>query len=157
MASQFDTPSYVGNKRIGRAMPVYSGMPSLLADPLKQTAANLGSAAKGELPPDVQNLLAQRAAEIGVGSGTWGSDFNRFRSLRDLGLTSLQRQDFATQQLMPHFMTPYQSSVIGQNQLQINNAENQAYQNRVAMQQGAQRPINNETSAPVYMPPPSRV
>lgn len=50
---------------------------------------NIQRMASGELPRDVENLVNRRAAEAGVVSGTSGSDFDKYRSLRNLGLTSL--------------------------------------------------------------------
>jgi hypothetical protein len=149
-ASQWDIPSYVGGTRVAGATPVeYAGTPSLLADPMKLAAGNLGSALKGELPDDVKQMLAQRAAELGISSGTSGSEFNNFRSLRDLGLTSLDRMDKATAQLLPHFITPYQSANLGLAYQGQAAAENEAFQRRNAAQFG-RGPIAPETSAPLY-------
>lgn len=54
-----------------------------------QNTKNLESMSRGELPIDVQNLIARNSAEAGVASGTSGSEFNKFGKLRNLGLTSL--------------------------------------------------------------------
>lgn len=155
MASQWETPSYVGNKRISGSPPAtYSGMPAN-ALPLNLVPPNLTAALHGELPEDVKQMLAQRAAELGVGSGTSGSQFNNFRSLRDLGLTSLQRQDEATKMLLPQFLTPYQSATLGLEHRRQTSAENEAFQNRLARTQG--RMPGGETSAPLYQPPQPHV
>lgn len=122
----------------GRMPPGYSGMPTTDGtasgtappDLLTGVAANLRAANAGELPADVQQMLAQRAAEIGVASGTSGSEFNKFRSLRDLGLTSLGRQDFATNQLMGQFMTPYQQASLNRSYQQNFQNDNAAFQAR---------------------------
>ena len=56
---------------------------------------NIASMARGELPQDVQNMIGRQAAEMGISTGTSGSDFDKYRSLRNLGLTSLQATDRA--------------------------------------------------------------
>lgn len=56
---------------------------------------NIDAMSRGELPPDVQNMIQRNAAEMGVTTGTSGSDFDKYRSLRNLGLTSLQATDQA--------------------------------------------------------------
>lgn len=56
---------------------------------------NIESLSRGELPQDVQNLIGRQAAEMGITTGTSGSDFDKYRSLRNLGLTSLQATDQA--------------------------------------------------------------
>jgi hypothetical protein len=60
-----------------------------LKDLYNQNTKNLESMARGELPADVENLIARKAAESGVTSGTSGSEFNKYGKLRNLGLTSL--------------------------------------------------------------------
>jgi len=117
--------------------PTYSGMTTATGssgtvppDLLTGVAANLRAANAGELPADVQQMLAQRAAELGIASGTSGSEFNKFRSLRDLGLTSLARQDFATNQLMGQFMTPYQQASLARSYSQDFQNDNAAFQAR---------------------------
>lgn len=49
------------------------------------------SGIRGELPKDVENFIARKAAEQAVSTGTTGSQFASFRELRNLGLTSLAR------------------------------------------------------------------
>lgn len=118
--------------------PEYSfGQGELPPDLLAKTGANLRGMLSGELPPDVQNLLAQRAAELGISSGTSGSEFNKFRSLRDLGLTSLDRMDAATKMLAPEFISPAQSVAFQRNR-----------------PQGTGQPFYNKppTSAPLLQP-----
>lgn len=56
---------------------------------------NIESLSRGELPQDVQDLITRKAAEQGIATGTSGSDFNKYRGLRNLGLTSLQATDRA--------------------------------------------------------------
>lgn len=77
----------------------YLSMLQRLIPGFGQTNANIGknieSMSRGELPQDVQNLIQRNAAEMGVSTGTSGSDFDKYRSLRNLGLTSLQATDQA--------------------------------------------------------------
>jgi len=82
------------------------GLPPAL---LKQTAASLGGALRGELPEDVQNLLRQQAAEYGVASGMPGSQFQSYAGLRNLGLTSLDRIKGAEGILGNQFISPAQA------------------------------------------------
>jgi len=82
------------------------GLPPAL---LKQTAASLSGALRGELPEDVQNLLMQQAAEYGVASGMPGSQFQSYRGLRNLGLTSLDRIKGAEGILGNQFINPAQA------------------------------------------------
>jgi hypothetical protein len=63
-------------------LPGYSDMSSV-------SSSNILSNLRGELPPDVVNLLGQKAAERGVGGGVSGSQFSNADYLRSLGLTSL--------------------------------------------------------------------
>jgi hypothetical protein len=58
------------------------------------------------LPQDVVDQLQTHAAEFGVSSGLSGSDFSGYAGLRNLGLTSLQRQDDATKMTLPFMMSP---------------------------------------------------
>jgi|SRR6185436_1175565 len=85
------------------------GLPPAL---LKQTAASLSGALRGELPEDVQNLLMQQAAEYGVASGMPGSQFQSYRGLRNLGLTSLDRIRGAEGILGNQFINPAQAQEI---------------------------------------------
>lgn len=62
------------------------------ASNIKEAAsAAIQSALAGELPQDVVDLIARRAAERGISTGTAGSQFAQFGELRTLGLTSLDR------------------------------------------------------------------
>lgn len=54
-----------------------------------QNIKNLEGMSRGELPPDVENAVKRYAAEAGAVSGTSGSQFDKFRSARNLGITSL--------------------------------------------------------------------
>ena len=70
---------------INTAIPGYSG--------LSQQGSNyISQLMSGKLPTDVQNAIQDKAATYGVTSGMPGSGLARNRSLRDLGLTSLQAQ-----------------------------------------------------------------
>ncbi len=82
------------------------GLPPAL---LKQTATSLSGALRGELPQDVQDLLRQQAAEYGVASGMPGSQFQSYRGLRNLGLTSLDRIKGAEGILGNQFINPGQA------------------------------------------------
>jgi hypothetical protein len=71
------------NKRLEQLLPG--------STKLRDTAtANIQSLLEGELPQDVQEFIKRQSAESAVGGGTVGSEFARNRTLRDLGLTSLQ-------------------------------------------------------------------
>lgn len=61
----------------------------------KNITGNIDALSRGELPQDVQNQISRKAAEMGISTGTSGSDFDKYRSLRNLGLTSLQATDKA--------------------------------------------------------------
>lgn len=65
-----------------------------------QSSANIGQELKGEVPQDVQNLLAQQAAERGIGGGGTATSPNANAAyLRALGLTSIQQQQLGQQNL----------------------------------------------------------
>lgn len=115
------------------APPVTGGVPpSGLID---KTAANLTSAANGELPPDVIEQLRRHAAEFGLSAGLPGSEFAGYAGLKQLGLTSLARQDMATQATLPWFMTPQQvSAQTQQNQIIGNQNANNIYARNAAYQ-----------------------
>lgn len=124
-------PGYIpADAYSGMTSTASSGGATVAPDLLTGVQNNLRAANAGELPADVQQMLAQRAAEIGVASGTSGSEFNKFRSLRDLGLTSLGRQDFATNALMGQFMTPYQQASLYQGYAHNTANDNAAFQQR---------------------------
>lgn len=83
---------------LNSAIPGYSG--------LTQSASGIiGDAMAGRLPTDVQNVINQGAATQAVASGMPGSNrragslFGN-RTLRDLGITSLQRQDAGVRDLL---------------------------------------------------------
>lgn len=83
---------------LGQAIPNFSGMS-------QQASGIIGSALSGQLPPDVQNLIQDRAATMAVSGGMPGSSNTQGtlfgnRGLRDLGLTSLQRQDSGVKDLI---------------------------------------------------------
>jgi hypothetical protein len=107
-------------------------MPGPLLD---KVAANLGSAANGELPPDVVEQIRRHAAEFGVGAGLSGSEFAGNQGLKQLGLTSLARQDYATQASLPFFSTPG----LRENQRQFNT--NYLFQDQLRRDAQAQQQI----------------
>lgn len=61
----------------------------------EQIINTIQSGLRGEIPGDVQNLIARKAAERGQVGGVAGSQFSRNLELRDLGLTSLARTEQA--------------------------------------------------------------
>lgn len=65
------------------------------SDIAKNITGNIDSLSRGQLPQDVQDQISRKAAEMGISTGTSGSDFDKYRSLRNLGLTSLQATDRA--------------------------------------------------------------
>lgn len=71
-----------------RLMPGFSGLN-------QQITSNIASQARGELPQDVENFIGRKAAEMGITTGTSGSQFNKYGQLRNLGITSLQMTDQA--------------------------------------------------------------
>lgn len=76
---------------LNQAIPNYSGL-------AQQSSSIIGDAMSGRLPPDVQNLIRDNAATQAVLGGMPGSSnisgsLYGNRTLRDLGLTSLGRQD----------------------------------------------------------------
>lgn len=64
-----------------------------------QSSTNIGQELQGQVPQDVQNLLAQQAAERGVAGGFGGGPNANAAYLRALGLTSLQQQQAGQQNL----------------------------------------------------------
>ncbi len=64
------------------AIPGYKGIQSDISDVI-------GSEVRGEIPKDVQEQIQRSGAAAAVAGGTAGSDFAAKRTLRDLGLTSL--------------------------------------------------------------------
>jgi len=97
-------------------------LPSYL---LNQFGGNLASELKGELPQDVQNMLQQQAAEYGVGSGTQGSQFQGYRGLRNLGLTSLDLQKHAEDLLAGQFTKASDKIALDQSAQKIKDLEDQ--------------------------------
>lgn len=63
---------------------------------------NIQSALSGEVPQDVQNQISTAAAEYGIMTGMPGSQLAGYAGLRNLGLTSLARQDWAAKMLQPN-------------------------------------------------------
>lgn len=58
----------------------------------QQTSGLISQMLAGELPKDVEEYIKRKSAAQAISSGTAGSEFARNRTLRDLGLTSLQMQ-----------------------------------------------------------------
>lgn len=83
---------------LNQAIPGYTG--------LTQSASSIiGDSLSGKLPGDVQNLIRDQAATQAVAGGMPGSSQTSGtlygnRTLRDLGLTSLQRQDAGVKDLI---------------------------------------------------------
>lgn len=83
---------------INQAIPGFNGL-------TKSASSIIGSALSGEVPQDVQDQIQNAHAEQAVMNGMPGS--SRFQgtlagngTLRDLGLTSLQRQDTGVKDLL---------------------------------------------------------
>lgn len=70
------------NKMLEKMLPGYAGLRD-------KGTENIAAFLRGEIPKDVERLIEQRAAEKGVRVGTSGSEFQKFDTLRNLGLTSL--------------------------------------------------------------------
>lgn len=98
-----------------------------------QYLSNLQSNLKGELPQDVTDQIMRTAANYGVARGMPGAPNVFYGGLRDLGLTSLQRQDVGSQQFSPYVQSSINQGnmVFGQNLARIN-AENAAAMQRNA-------------------------
>lgn len=88
--NQFNTAALQGGLASG--LPGYAGM-------LGQSSSNILSNLKGQLPPDVINLIAQQGAERGIATGSPGSPNADAAYLRALGLTSLDLQGRGESQL----------------------------------------------------------
>ena len=69
-------------KALERSLPGYRNL-------VNMGTSNIQSYLRGEVPEDVQANLERQAAEKGVALGTSGSQFGKFDTLRNLGLTSL--------------------------------------------------------------------
>lgn len=74
------------------ALPGYGNM-------VGQSAGNIGSRLRGELPGDVVSQMTQQAAERGVSMGVPGSPFSNSELIKSLGLTSLGLQTQAENEL----------------------------------------------------------
>lgn len=81
---------------LNQAIPGFNG--------LTQSASGIiGSALKGEVPTDVRNVIADQAAARAVAGGMPGTSTGTLfgnAGIRDLGLTSLQRQDTGVKDLL---------------------------------------------------------
>lgn len=69
-----------------------SALSPTLTSNTNQIGTNISQLLKGVVPTDVQNQIQNSAAQWGVASGMPGSGLAGNKSLRDLGLTSLQTQ-----------------------------------------------------------------
>lgn len=81
--NQFQENALLGNLSAG--LPQYGALTAA-------SSGNIMSNLKGQLPPDVINLIAQQAAERGIATGSPGSPNSDAAYLRALGLTSLDLQ-----------------------------------------------------------------
>lgn len=105
---------------ISQAIPGFSGL-------TKSATGVIGSALSGELPGDVQSVIRNQAATQAAMSGMPGSNTRSGslygnRTLKDLGITSLQRQDQGVKDLLG-LLQGYSGTVFptfGQNQEQAN-------------------------------------
>lgn len=79
-------------------MPFLQNLPGY-ANMVGQRSENALSMLSGEIPGDVQNQIAQRAAERGIAGGTPGSANTNAAYLRALGLTSLDMTNQGSQLL----------------------------------------------------------
>lgn len=86
---------------------------------------NIGSALSGQVPQDVQNLIATKAAEYGIATGMPGSQIAAYSGLRNLGLTSLDQQRWGASQLQQQELQRKQAA------LQQDAQQQQAYLNYV--------------------------
>lgn len=121
-ASPVGDPSVTAGPNPGPGVDASGQLPSYV---LNQFAGNISGALKGELPEDVQNLLAQQSAEYGVGSGTQGSQFQGYRGLRNLGLTSLDRMQKAEDLIAGQFTKPGDKIALDQSAKKIADLEDQ--------------------------------
>jgi len=78
-----------------------------------QSSGNIGANLRGEVSPDVLNLLGQRAAERGIATGSPGSPNSNAAYMRALGLTSMGLQQLGEGQLT----SAIQRTPIQQNQI----------------------------------------
>jgi len=116
---------------------------------LTGTAGNLSSMLAGNLPPDVMNLIQQRGAEAGVASGLPGSGIMQNRTLRDLGLTSLDQSNMATKMLLPFFSSPLQTA-------ELAFRESQGQRQSPTPGQASGPWMMPENRPPLYSPPTAR-
>lgn len=70
---------------VGANIPNYTAL-------TKQRSQNIGDYLAGQVPQDVQDLLQNRSAELGVAAGMPGSEAVNYADLASLGLTSLGLQ-----------------------------------------------------------------
>jgi hypothetical protein len=77
---------------LGAALPFEINLPGYESN-LSQAATNTGEELQGEVPQDVQNLLAEQAAERGISTGQApGSPDTNAAYLQALGLTSIGQE-----------------------------------------------------------------
>lgn len=87
--TNFDDLAKLTGKTNALNFDQYTGRLPGYSDMSATSSSNILSNLRGELPPDVVNMLGTAAAERGVGGGVSGSQFSNADYLRSLGLTSL--------------------------------------------------------------------
>jgi hypothetical protein len=108
--------------------PFIANLPGY-ANMVGKRSENTQSMLQGNLPQDVQNQIAQRAAERGVGGGQVGSPNSNSALLQALGLNSFQMQQTGSEQLsksiadtpIPELWNPaglFEKTLLGQQEQQ---------------------------------------
>lgn len=82
-----DVNKFIAEQQAAQMETLFPGMGAVRSKATEELLSGLS----GELPKDVQDLIARRAVERGISSGTAGSQFAQFGELGTLGLTSLDR------------------------------------------------------------------
>lgn len=88
----------IGEADADTAMAVLEKIAPGTAENIRLQTKNIQAGLRGELPEDVRNLITDRSASRAQFGGFGGSQFGRYRELRDLGLTSLDVIDRASNQ-----------------------------------------------------------
>lgn len=133
---------------LNQAIPGYSG--------LTQSASSIiGDSMEGKLPPDVQNVIRDASATQAVASGMPGSSnmsgtLSGNRTLRDLGITSLQRQDSGVKDFLSFLqgVSGTAAPTFGQLQEQENAIDQYASAPNPAAAAGEQERLFNKYSNP---------
>lgn len=121
---------------------------------LGQTASNLNSALRGQLPPDVVDFLRNQSAEGAVAAGMPGASnyqgsLPNYSSLRTLGLTSLGQMNNAEKLASKFFISPLQASEMDQRQQALDEQIRQQQANAWNNQGPFTPPVNTGRMAPV--------